>query len=264
MKTFTIDSDNNITVFASKKQAIASTTPFDPFASQEELSELAAEWPMNRLVEIWNSIPGVAAISKFTSRKIAIDRIWKAIQNLDPTPKQEEVADVVLEPSSAVEPEAFPELAPITQEPAPEVSPEVLAVAEAVSFEPTQETTPEPATAQLPAESDTDTSLSARSADLAPEEPGTSKKARKQRPAKQNKATSDSQPTGPREGSKTSTILALIQRPEGATLAELMNAAAWQAHSVRGFISGTLGKKMGLKVASAKRQDGVRVYTLAE
>ena len=83
MKTFTIDNDNNISVFASKKEAAAaSATPFDPFASHSELLELAAAWPANRLVEIWNSIPGVNAVTKFTNRKIATERIWKAIQSL--------------------------------------------------------------------------------------------------------------------------------------------------------------------------------------
>jgi len=67
---------------------------------------------------------------------------------------------------------------------------------------------------------------------------------------------------GVREGSKTATVLALIQRAKGATLAEIMEATSWQPHSVRGFISGTLGKKMGLKVESAKREDGERVYSL--
>jgi hypothetical protein len=42
MKTFTIDNDNQISVFASKKEAAAASTPFDPFASQGELAELAA------------------------------------------------------------------------------------------------------------------------------------------------------------------------------------------------------------------------------
>jgi hypothetical protein len=41
-----------------------------------------------------------------------------------------------------------------------------------------------------------------------------------------------------------------------------MSATAWQAHSVRGFISGSLGKKMGLKIESEKRADGVRAYKL--
>ena len=65
--------------------------------------------------------------------------------------------------------------------------------------------------------------------------------------------------TGVREGSKTAAVLALLQRAKGATLTEIMEATSWQAHSVRGFIS-TLGKKMGLKVTSTKRADGVRVY----
>ena len=59
-----------------------------------------------------------------------------------------------------------------------------------------------------------------------------------------------------RDGSKAAKILDLLKRPNGATLKELMKATGWQAHSVRGFISGTLGKKMGLKVASAKDEDG--------
>src|SRR5664279_384612 len=88
MKTFNIDADNNITVFASKKEAAAaSATPFDPFACQSELAELAAAWPASRLIDIWNSIPGVTAVSKFTNRKVATERIWKAIQNLGVPPK---------------------------------------------------------------------------------------------------------------------------------------------------------------------------------
>ena len=43
-----------------------------------------------------------------------------------------------------------------------------------------------------------------------------------------------------------------------------MKATDWQAHSVRGFLSGTIGKKMGLKLESIKREDGERVYNLAK
>jgi Protein of unknown function (DUF3489) len=69
---------------------------------------------------------------------------------------------------------------------------------------------------------------------------------------------------GAREGSKTAQILALLQRAKGATLTEIMDATGWQAHSVRGFISGTLGKKLDLPVVSAKREDGQRVYSIAK
>jgi hypothetical protein len=65
-------------------------------------------------------------------------------------------------------------------------------------------------------------------------------------------------------GSKTAAVLALLQRAKGATLTEIMQATSWQAHSVRGFISGTLGKKMRLTVTSTKRADGARVYSVAK
>jgi len=65
-----------------------------------------------------------------------------------------------------------------------------------------------------------------------------------------------------REGSKAAKIIDLLKRPNGATLAEIMKAAGWQAHSVRGFISGTLTKKMGLTVVSAKGEDGERSYSI--
>ena len=67
----------------------------------------------------------------------------------------------------------------------------------------------------------------------------------------------------PREVSKKAIVLDLLRRPKGATLAEIMAATDWQAHSVRGFISGALGKKMGLTVASERREDGERVYSIA-
>jgi len=86
------------------------------------------------------------------------------------------------------------------------------------------------------------------------------------KPAKAPKAPKapKSEKGGVREGSKTATVLALLQRAKGATLAEIMEATSWQAHSVRGFISGTLGKKMGLEVESTKREDGSRVYTVGK
>jgi hypothetical protein len=55
-----------------------------------------------------------------------------------------------------------------------------------------------------------------------------------------------------------------MERKGGVTLAEIMTATGWQAHSVRGFISGTLGKKMGRTVESTKGENGDRVYTLSK
>jgi len=52
--------------------------------------------------------------------------------------------------------------------------------------------------------------------------------------------------------------------PQVHLLVDSMKATDWQAHSVRGFISGALGKKLGIKVTSAKREDGERVYSLSK
>ena len=65
-----------------------------------------------------------------------------------------------------------------------------------------------------------------------------------------------------REGSKAATVLDLLKRSDGTTLAELMKATGWQAHSVRGFLSGTVSKKLGLAVTSTKVVDGERTYSI--
>jgi len=65
-----------------------------------------------------------------------------------------------------------------------------------------------------------------------------------------------------REGSKTATILELLRRSGGVTAKELLKVTGWQPHSLRGFLSGTVGKKMGLTVTSTKGEDGERNYSL--
>ena len=84
---------------------------------------------------------------------------------------------------------------------------------------------------------------------------------------KQNGKTRKTKKTKPaiqvRQGSKTSEIVELLKRRTGVTLQELMTATGWQAHSVRGFLSAAVGKKMGLHVDSSKREDGQRVYRIA-
>src|SRR5580704_2579639 len=83
MTTFTIDTDNNITAHGTPEEAAATTaTPFDTFTSQQELAELVAGWPAERLAAIWNSLPGVTPVKKFKDRTTAATRIWKNIQNL--------------------------------------------------------------------------------------------------------------------------------------------------------------------------------------
>lgn len=65
-----------------------------------------------------------------------------------------------------------------------------------------------------------------------------------------------------REGTKTDQVLALLKRPGGVTAKELMKATGWQPHSVRGFLSGTIRKKMGLTVTSTKGDEGERTYSV--
>jgi hypothetical protein len=76
------------------------------------------------------------------------------------------------------------------------------------------------------------------------------------RPAKSPKKSSAG-----RSGTKTAKILTLLRRPAGASLAELRKATGWQAHSVRGFLSGAL-KKIGLRAQSVQSESGERVYRL--
>ena len=65
-----------------------------------------------------------------------------------------------------------------------------------------------------------------------------------------------------REGTKQATLIAMLERPEGATIAEIMETTAWQPHSVRGFIAGALKKKLGLNVTSEKVDGRGRIYRL--
>jgi hypothetical protein len=66
-----------------------------------------------------------------------------------------------------------------------------------------------------------------------------------------------------RSGTKTGKILELLKRPGGVTLKDLMKATGWQAHSVRGFLSGALAKKTGTPAESFKGADGQRTYRLS-
>jgi len=66
----------------------------------------------------------------------------------------------------------------------------------------------------------------------------------------------------PRAGTKQAQIIALLERPEGATIAEIVEATAWRAHSARGLISGVLRKKLGLVVGSTKEDGRGAVYRI--
>jgi hypothetical protein len=174
MTTFTIDNENNITAYQ-PGDAIPEGDA-ERFASEKELGELAAQWPASRLVEVWNGIPGDKPVKKFTSRKTAVTRIWKAVQSLV---------------SGANSPDAA---------------------------------------------------------------------SKASRPGK--RATGKPKARTGRDGSKKALIIRLLERAKGATLEELMHETKWQAHRVRGFISGTLAKRLKLKVGSFKTEKGDRAYRI--
>jgi hypothetical protein len=195
MSTFVIDSENSITAFG-PGETMPEAEGSEKFKTIEDLQQASEAWPTDRLVEVWNGIPGLTPVKKFTDRKTAVTRIWKAIQSL--VGPEGQTADVA----------------------------------------PVGVTRGKKAAA---AKKGTQTKRS--------------RKARK--PPGKPKAAA-----GMREGSKAAKVLAMLQQSKGATLKELMKATGWQAHSVRGFISGALGKKLGLSVESTKRDDDDRVYKI--
>ena len=206
MKIVTIEAEtNNIMVHGTMKEAEA-VAGAERFRNEVGLAKLAANWPANRLVEIWNSLPGATPVKKFKDRNTAAARIWKSIQSLGQTAPEQatESVEPVVDPAATAAPDA------------PQ--------------------TPNVAPTKVP---------SGKHATR-------SKKAPKAAP--EAKAA--------RDGSKSAIILELLRVPGGATLNALMEATGWQAHSVRGFLSGTIRKKMGLNVVSTKGEDGTRNYSV--
>jgi hypothetical protein len=207
MTIFTIDEQNNITAFGSAEEAAAATaTPFDSFASQKQLADLMAAWPAERLVAIWNSLPGVEPVKGFKSAKAAANRIWERVQGLgDPAQPEAEPA----KPKADKKRKAAA--------PAPKGS--------RAKSQPTKK---------------------ARPAKNAP---------------KVKKSAKAQEAAGPREGSKTAQVVAMLQRKNGATLSEIMDKMGWQKHTVRGFMAGAM-KKAGYSVESFKPEGGERTYRI--
>ena len=192
MNTFTIDSDNNIAVLSGKP---AGADNSESFSTAKELAKLTTDWPISRLVDTWNSFAGVAPfddlkpVKKFTNRKAAIARIWKAIERLAPDAAQ-------------------------------------------------------PAGTGAPAKGN------------AKKSPAKAKQRHTKRPGAKRAANVA------RDGSKKAEVLDLMRRSRGATLAEIIELTGWQAHTVRGFVSGTLVTKLGLKVESFRSEDKERTYRI--
>ena len=166
MTTFTIDSDDHIAQVTGDHKPEGA----DHFSSLDQLGQLAAQWPMARLVRIWNGLPGVAPVKRFTDRQTAISRIWKSLHI------------------------------------------------------------------------------------------GTAKDTTRSKGRK--KSTRSNKPTA-RAGTKKAQVIRMLQRPNGATVKEIMRMTAWQPHTVRGFISRALVHNLGLRVVRFKREKGQRAYRLS-
>src|SRR5262245_36685667 len=90
------------------------------------------------------------------------------------------------------------------------------------------------------------------------------KKSAKAKKATSEKMTKATKAKGAaKSGSKAAIVLELMKRKEGVTLPEIAKATCWQNHSIRGFVSGHVTKKLGLKVESTQSEAGGRTYRIA-
>jgi hypothetical protein len=65
-----------------------------------------------------------------------------------------------------------------------------------------------------------------------------------------------------REGTKQALVIEMLRRPEGATIAEIVEATQWASHTTRGFLAGALKKKLGMAIESTKDDERGRIYRL--
>ena len=102
----------------------------------------------------------------------------------------------------------------------------------------------------------------AKAGDKTPKAP---KAARKAATAPKDAATGNGEQAAPRtrENSKQAQVVAMLKRPEGATIKQVCETTGWQAHTVRGTFAGAFKKKLGLTLTSDKAEGGERVYRIA-
>ena len=74
--------------------------------------------------------------------------------------------------------------------------------------------------------------------------------------------TAKDKPHRTRPDSKQALVIGLLQRPEGATIAQIMEATGWQQHTCRGTLAGTLKKRLGLTITSSKEAGSQRIYRI--
>ncbi len=179
MNTFTIDINNHVAAYDADVTVSGDTVKL---MNEPEFAAAIKDWPTARLIELWNKLPNVTPVTKFTDRKTALRRIWAVLEKIEPGADRE----------PAVKPKA----------------------------------------------------------------PG------KKKPVAKAKALANAKPAAKAKSAgrtKTDQVIAALREPAGATLKQLMAITGWQPHSVRGFLSAHVSKRMGLRVKSIER-DGVRVY----
>lgn len=66
-----------------------------------------------------------------------------------------------------------------------------------------------------------------------------------------------------RDNSKQAQVIAMLRRPEGATISQICEATGWKQHTVRGTFAGAFKKKLGLEIISSKEENIGRVYRIA-
>jgi hypothetical protein len=242
MTTFTIENEsNNIILHASSAEA-ETVAGAERFSSAEELAEFAANWPTARLIDIWNSLPGVTPVTKFKDKKTAATRIWNAIQSLGDEP-QPGLGDV--QECAEREGKTVAEVLEAAYEPKSEPLGEPVSGTQQAETEPA---TPEP-----------DANVGEHGPDVAPAaEPATKKATRKPKTPTGEKVIK-----APREASKTSRVIEMLKREGGATLEEIMTEMGWQKHTTRAMLSagGSLTKNHGLVVTSEMVGDK-RTYSI--
>jgi hypothetical protein len=217
MTTFTIDQENAISAFATAEEAAATQTPFDTFSSRQDLADLLATWPAERLVAIWSSLPGVAPVKRFKTSNVAATRIWERIRGL----------------GDAAQPQPEPAK--------PEAAPKKPAGKKAASGAKSAKGAPTKGKAT-------------KKATPAEKTPKAKKSAKQSKPAEEPKAA--------RAGTKSAEVIELLKRKGGATMAEIVALTGWEKHTTRGWVSGFLGKKMGIAVESFKSDKGERTYRI--
>ena len=286
MKHFTIENEtNNIMVHGSAKEAEAMANT-QRLATKAQLSKLAAEWPAARLIEIWNSVPGVVAVTRFKDRNTAVSRIWKAIQSLGAAKSSDVEQEVA--PAADAAPAAEANLAAEATVPASDTTAAVaphsadVAPEQDAGNEDGTRATETPSAPVVDVEVCTELLRIAALAQTAYWEalrslenaigfelgdPGDLKETTIEALVVQHEARLKSRQRrqGIRESSKTAQVIAMLKRDTGATLDEIMAAMQWQKHTTRAMLSagGSLVKNHELVITSEKDCESRRYFIKA-